>query len=317
MKVLSGKEVGQAQESELSTAAADLKGHGIQPSLAVILVGDNPESTTYVGRKLVAAEKLGIRSLDRHLPASIGQEALERTIAELNADESVHGVMCQLPLPPHLDPTRIPLLIDPLKDVDCFHPFNFGLLAQGTPRFLPCTPAGIMAMLAHYRIPVQGAHVVVLGRSNIVGRPMSLLLSQKGRDATVTVCHSRTRNLAEIARQADILVAAIGRPEWVGPEMVREGAVVIDVGINRVDAPDRPRGYRLCGDVAYEAVAPRTAAITPVPGGVGPLTVLMLMRNTLLAARLQAGLEMGEGIGLSLGVPLTGIGRRAKGGREA
>ncbi len=286
MQKLTGKEVGQALEGEVAGEVDTLKAGGLEPCLAVILVGENPESQTYVRGKMKKAEQLGIRSLDKHLPAATSQQELERTVAELNADPAVHGILCQLPLPEHLDEPRITTLIDPSKDVDCFHPHNFGLLAQGKPRFLPCTPAGILAMLTHYEIPVTGRSVVVLGRSNIVGRPLSLLLSAKGRDATVTVCHSRTANLAQVACGADILIAAIGRPEWVGPEFVKEGAVVIDVGVNRVEDPSRERGYRLCGDVDFERVAPRASAISPVPGGVGPLTILMLMRNTVQAARL-------------------------------
>jgi len=236
------------------------------------------------------ARRLGIHSEDVRLPADIGQAALEAEIGRLNAEPRVHGVLCQLPLPGRLDAARVAARIDPLKDVDCFHPENFGLLAEGTPRFVPCTPAGILALLSHYRIVVAGRHVVMMGRSNIVGRPLSLLLSQKGWDATVTVCHTLTGNIAQYTRQADILIVAIGRAESVGPEHVREGAVVIDVGVHRVIDPSRPRGYRICGDVRYDAVAPLSAAITPVPGGVGPLTVLMLMRNTLQAARLAARL---------------------------
>ena len=286
MRKLTGKEVGQAIEGQVAEEVTALKAAGVEPSLAVILVGDNPESQTYVRGKVKKAGQLGIVSLDKHLPADTTQQDLERTVAELNADPAIHGILCQLPLPAHLDEPRITHLIDPRKDVDCFHPHNFGLLAQGNPRFLPCTPAGILAMLTHYEIPVAGRSVVVLGRSNIVGRPLSLLLSAKGWDATVTVCHSRTANLPEVASGADILIAAIGRPEWVGAEFVKEGAVVIDVGVNRVEDASRERGYRLCGDVDFERVAPRASAISPVPGGVGPLTILMLMRNTVQAARL-------------------------------
>lgn len=221
MILLSGKEVGQAIEARVGEALATLKNGGVEPRLACILVGDNPESQSYVGRKLVAAERLGIGSLDLHLPAAISQTELDAQISALNENPAVHGILCQLPLPPHLDAARVAARIDPLKDVDCFHPYNFGLLVQGTPRFTPCTPAAILAMLDHYRIPVAGRHVVVLGRSNMVGRPLSLLLSQKGRDATVTVCHSRTRDLEQQARRADILLSAIGRPAWVGSAMVR------------------------------------------------------------------------------------------------
>ena len=281
---LTAKEVRAAIEARLQGEVATLAQRGITPGLAVLRVGDNPESAAYVGRKVKLAGELGIVSRNIQLPEQTTQEALEAEIAALNADSAIHGILCQLPLPAHISESRITTLIDPAKDVDCFHPANFGLLAQGIPRFLPCTPAGIVEMLRHYDIATSGAHVVILGRSNIVGRPLALMLGHKGLDATVTVCHSRTPDLAAQAARADILVAAIGRPEWVGPEMVKEGAVVIDVGINRVDDPSRPRGYRLCGDVDYQAVAPRARAITPVPGGVGPLTVTMLMQNTLTAA---------------------------------
>lgn len=298
MKKLTGKEVSAAIEARLASKVEQLKSRGHQPALAVILVGDNPESHAYVNRKLVTAERMGIRSVDHKLPASTSQAELEALVNELNADPGVNGVLCQLPLPPHLDPERITQLIDPAKDVDCFHPHNFGLLAQGTPRFIPCTPAGVIAMLEHYEIPVRGKHVVVLGRSNIVGRPLALLLLQKGRDATVTVCHSRTVEPERITRQADILVAAIGKPEWVRADMVREGAVVIDVGVNRVEDASRPKGYRVTGDVDFQAVSPLASAISPVPGGAGPMTIVMLMRNTLQAAALQHGLDMGEGMAL-------------------
>jgi methylenetetrahydrofolate dehydrogenase (NADP+)/methenyltetrahydrofolate cyclohydrolase len=296
--VMSGKEVGAAIEVEVSAEVERLRGRGVEPHLAVVRVGDRPESQTYVGTKVRTAQRLGIRSEDHHLPADTDQAGLEAVIERLNADPAVHGLLCQLPLPPHLDARRVAERIAPGKDVDCFHPYNFGLLAEGVPRFQPCTPAGILAMLRHYRIEVAGRHVVMLGRSNIVGRPMSLLLSQKGWDATVTVCHSRSYNLARFTQDADVLIAAIGQPEWVGPEHVRRGAVVVDVGVHRLPDAGRPRGYRICGDVRYDAVAPLAQAITPVPGGVGPLTVLMLMRNTLQAARLAAGLEMPAGLGV-------------------
>ena len=289
MKKLLASEVLPDLETGIAAEIGALRGRGVEPALAVILAGDNPESQAYVGRKRKMAEKLGLRSVECNLPAGISQRELEAEIHRLNGDPDIHGVLCQLPLPGHLDGNRIPELIDPLKDVDCFHPYNFGLLARGTPRFVPCTAAGILALLAHYRIALSGRQVVVIGRSNIVGRPLSLLLSQKGHDATVTLCHSRTADLPRIASRAHILVAAIGSPEWVVPEMIAEGATVIDVGVNRVEDPSRPRGYRLVGDVDFEAASARASAITPVPGGVGPLTVVMLMRNTVLAARLQSG----------------------------
>lgn len=287
---LRAKDVRDAIEAELAGQVEALQGAGHAPTLGVIRVGDNPESASYVRGKLKTAERLGIASVNRELPAEISQAELEAEVRALNEDPAVHGILCQLPLPEHLDEARITHLIDPLKDVDCFHPFNFGLLAQGQPRFRPCTPAGILTLLERYGIEVQGRHAVVLGRSNIVGRPVSLLLSQRGCDATVTVCHSRTRDLPGVLRSGDILVVAMGRPGFVTADMVREGAVVVDVGINRVEDASRERGYRLVGDVDYEAVAPRVEAITPVPGGVGPMTVVMLMENTLRAARLQAGL---------------------------
>ena len=286
MIVLSGNEVGAALDTELAADIAALTQAGTQPCLAVVMVGHNPESQSYVANKIATAQRLGMRSVDRHLPADVSQAALEAEILALNSDPTVHGVLCQLPLPAHLDAARIPPLIDPRKDVDCFHPLNFGLLSLGTPRFVPCTPAGILAMLRFYKIPVPGKHVVVMGRSNIVGRPMALLLSQKGWDATVTCVHSRSGDPGRYTRQADILVVAVGQPEWLGPEQVAEGAVVIDVGVNRVADPPRKRGYRLCGDVRYDALAPKVSAMTPVPGGVGPLTVRMLMRNTVQAARM-------------------------------
>ncbi len=304
MIAMTAKEVGAAVEAELTAELGRLQAAGVEPGLAVVLVGDHPESETYVATKVRTARRLGIRSEDVRLPADISQAALEAELGRLNADPRVHGVLCQLPLPEHLNAARVAARINPLKDVDCFHPENFGLLAEGTPRFVPCTPAGILALLRHYRIVVAGRHVVMMGRSNIVGRPMSLLLSQKGWDATVTLCHTLTGNIAHYTSQADILIVAIGRAESVGREHVREGAVVIDVGVHRVVDPSRPRGYRICGDVRYDAVAPLSAAITPVPGGVGPLTVLMLMRNTLQAARLAAAgaqpgsLDMARGKGV-------------------
>lgn len=285
-RLLSGKEASAAVEADLIQSVEELKASGIAPALAVVRVGEDPASETYVRNKIKAAERVGIRSIHRHLPESTTQENLEAEIALLNKDRGVHGILCQLPLPDRLDPNRIVRLIDAAKDVDCFHPYNVGLLAMGEPRFLPCTPAGILELLERGAIEISGKRVVILGRSNIVGRPLSLLLSHKGRDATVTLCHSRTPHLPSISRQADILVAATGIAEWVTADMVRDGAVVIDVGMNRVRDASRKSGYRLCGDVHFESVAPKTLAITPVPGGVGPMTIAMLLRNTVQAARL-------------------------------
>ena len=285
-RILSGKVLSGEIEQELRRDAAALTAGGTPPCLAVILLGDNPASHTYVRNKIKAAERVGIASRDRFMPATTSQAELEAEISALNADPAVHGILCQMPLPEGLNAERITRLIDPAKDVDCFHPFNVGLLAMGIPRFYPCTPAGVLELMSRNGIEVSGQHVVILGRSNITGRPLSLLLSHKGTDATVTVCHSRTRELATLTRQADILVAATGIPQWVTGEMVKEGAVVIDVGINRIDDASRKQGYRLVGDVDYATVAPKTTAITPVPGGVGPMTITMLLRNTIQAARM-------------------------------
>ena len=285
-RILSGKVLSREIEQELRRDAAALSAGGTPPCLAVILLGDDPASHTYVRNKIKAAERVGIASRDRFMPATTSQAELEAEISALNADPAVHGILCQMPLPEGLNAERITRLIDPAKDVDCFHPFNVGLLAMGIPRFYPCTPAGVLELMSRNGIEVSGQHVVILGRSNITGRPLSLLLSHKGTDATVTVCHSRTRELATLTRQADILVAATGIPQWVTGEMVKEGAVVIDVGINRIDDASRKQGYRLVGDVDYATVAPKTTAITPVPGGVGPMTITMLLRNTIQAARM-------------------------------
>ena len=256
-RILSGKALSGEIEQELRRDAEALTDSGTPPCLAVILLGDDPASHTYVRHKIKAAERVGIASRDRFMPASTSQAELEAEISALNADPAVHGILCQMPLPEGLNAERITRLIDPAKDVDCFHPINVGLLAMGRPRFYPCTPAGVLELMSRNGIEVSGQHVVILGRSNIVGRPLSLLLSHKGTDATVTVCHSRTRHLAALTRQADILVAATGIPQWVTGEMVKDGAVVIDVGINRVDDASRKQGYRLVGDVDYATVAPK------------------------------------------------------------
>lgn len=254
---------------------------GIVPHLAAVLVGENPASEVYVRNKRKACEGAGIGSTLHRLPGETSQAELLELVAALNADRSVHGILVQLPLPRQIHETAVLDAVDPLKDVDAFHPHNVGLIVQGRPRFLPCTPHGCMRLLETTGVPTAGARAVVLGRSEIVGKPMALLLMQKGADATVTVCHSRTRELAAITRQADILIAAIGRPEFVTADMVKPGAAVIDVGINRLD------DGRLVGDVAFTAVAEKVAALTPVPGGVGPMTIAMLLENTLRAARLQ------------------------------
>jgi methylenetetrahydrofolate dehydrogenase (NADP+)/methenyltetrahydrofolate cyclohydrolase len=285
MLVISGMEVAARLEAGLKAESDRLRQAGCRPTLAVVQVGDNPASSTYVRNKLKAAERLGIAAQELKLQETASQAQVEAAVEALNADPVVHGLLVQLPLPAGLDGRGVTQRIDPRKDVDGLTPLNAGLLAQGTPRFVPCTPAGVLELLAYHRIPVAGRMAVILGRSNIVGRPLSILLSSPGWDATVLLCHSRTPNLAALTRQADILIAAIGKPEFVTGDMVREGAVVIDVGVNRVPDVSRPRGYRICGDVHYPSVAPKSQAITPVPGGVGPMTVTLLMRNTLLAAR--------------------------------
>ena len=255
---------------------------GREIGLAVVLVGDNPASQVYVNTKVRKCAELGIYSEKIVLPKETTQAELLAVIDKLNRNPTIHGILVQSPPPPQIDEEQIILSIDPRKDVDCFHPFNAGKMLQGDMTgFLPCTPWGVMKLLEYYKIALSGKRAVVLGRSNIVGKPMMCMLSNKGVDATVTLCHSRTANLAEELRRADLIVAAIGKPEFVRGDMVKEGAVVIDVGINRVADAGRPKGYRLTGDVAFEEVAPKASAITPVPGGVGPMTIAMLMRNTL------------------------------------
>ncbi len=278
--ILNGKEI---SAKVLARVAAQTQTHiaagGAVPTLAVILVGEDPASQIYVRNKRRVCGEIGFRSLEYTLPADAGQAALLERIAQLNADQTVHGILAQMPLPRgyDYDEAVVQQAILPAKDVDVFHPFNAGLLSLGTPRFLPCTPAGVMELLADAGISLFGKHVVILGRSNIVGKPMALLALMA--DATVTVCHSKTQNLAEITRQADVLIAAVGRPRFVTADMIQEGAVVIDVGVNRLE--DR----KVCGDVDFDTVAPKAGWITPVPGGCGPMTIAMLMQNTLNAAR--------------------------------
>ena len=264
-----------------------LRARGIRPGLAVVLVGDDPASRAYVRSKDKKAADLGLHSVKKELPASTTQAELLAIVEELNADPAVHGILVQSPPPPHINEAEIVSAIDPRKDVDGFHPVNVGKLAMDDPTgFVPCTPLGCIRLLAEAGIETAGRKAVIVGRSMIVGKPMALLLMRKGPggDATVTVAHSRTKDLAAVTREADIVIAAIGRPHFLGSDHIREGAVVIDVGINRVDDPTSPKGYRLVGDVDYEAVAERCAAITPVPGGVGPMTIAMLLSNTVTAA---------------------------------
>ena len=289
MKLIKGKPIAEAVYAECAEKLEELKAAGKLPGLAVVLVGEDPASKAYVGSKDKKCHELGFHSVKIELDADIAQQDLEEKIRELNADPSIHGILVQLPLPGGLDEDSVIMTIDPAKDVDGLHPVNLGKLAMEDPTgFAPCTPAGCQRMLLESGIDTAGKNVVIVGRSLLVGKSLALLLMAKkpGANATVTVAHSRTKNLPELTRQADILVAAIGSPKFVGDEHVREGAVVIDVGINRVDDPEAKRGYRLVGDVDFDAVAERCEAITPVPGGVGVMTIAMLMRNTIRACEM-------------------------------
>jgi len=286
--LIDGRAIAEKVYVDLRTQMAELKFKGVTPGLAVVLVGDNPASRTYVRSKDKMSRELGLHSVKLELPASTTQSELLSRVDELNRDSKVHGILVQSPPPKQINEAAIVRALDPRKDVDGFHPLNVAKLAMGDPTgFVPCTPLGVQRLLIESKIDIAGAHVVVLGRSMIVGKPVALLLMQKakGGDATVTVAHSRSKNLKEITRSADILIAAIGRAHFVRAEHVREDAVVIDVGINRVDDKSNERGYRLVGDVAFDQVAPKASAITPVPGGVGPMTIAMLMSNTVKAAR--------------------------------
>jgi len=284
-KIISGNEVSQQIKDELKAEVPKLKAQGVEPCLAVILVGEDPASRVYVSNKKKACEYIGIKSLESRLPAETTTEQLLDVINKYNSDKSVHGILCQLPLPKHIPETKILRSILPEKDVDCFHPFNVGLISIGEVRFLPCTPAGVIELIKRGGFETSGADVVILGRSNIVGRPLSNMLDQRNMNATVTMLHTKTKNLKEKCRAADIIIAAIGKPEFLKGDMVKDGVVVIDVGINRVDAPGTEKGFKLVGDVAFDEVKEKAAAITPVPGGVGPMTIAMLMMNTLTAAK--------------------------------
>jgi methylenetetrahydrofolate dehydrogenase (NADP+)/methenyltetrahydrofolate cyclohydrolase len=286
--LIDGRTIAEKVYEKLRGEIAELKRNGRTPGLAVVLVGDNPASRAYVRSKDKMCRDLGLHSVKLELPAETTQEDLLARVQDLNLDPSIHGILVQSPPPRHLDEAAIIRAIEPAKDVDGFHPVNVAKLALGDDSgFVPCTPLGCQRLLIESGTQIAGAHVVVLGRSMIVGKPLALLLMRKGKggDATVTVVHSRSRRLAEITRSADILIAAIGQPEFVRAEHVREGAVVIDVGINRVDDPTLERGYRLVGDVAFAEVSDKASAITPVPGGVGPMTIAMLMANTVRACR--------------------------------
>jgi len=278
-QIIDGKKIAEDIKNEVKESVTVLTAQGKQPCLAVVLVGDDPASAVYVGSKKKACEYTGIKSVSYEMGADTEESALLKLIGELNADASVHGILVQLPLPRHINEEKILLAIDPKKDVDCFHPYNVGLVSIGTGTLLPGTPAGIIELLKRSKLEIAGKHCVVIGRSNIVGKPVaSLLLRENG---TVTICHSRTKDLAEMTKQADILVAALGKPKFVTADMVKDGAVVIDVGIHRLG------GKKLCGDVDYDACAEKAGWITPVPGGVGPMTIAVLMQNCLAAYQLQ------------------------------
>jgi len=288
MQLISGTQVAEKVLAECKSDIAQLASLGLKPGLAVVLIGDDPASRAYVRSKDKKCKDLGLHSVKHELPASTTQQELLALVGQLNLDPTIHGILVQSPPPKHINEAAIVQAIDPAKDVDGFHPINVAKLALEDPTgFVPCTPLGCQRLLLEAGIETTGAHAVVVGRSMIVGKPMALLLMAKGKggDATVTVTHSRTRDLASITRTADILIAAIGRPDFIRAEHVKEGAVVIDVGINRVDDLIAEKGYRLVGDVAFNEVAPKCAAITPVPGGVGPMTIAMLMANTLKACK--------------------------------
>jgi len=288
MKIIDGKAISEKVLEECRLDVEKLKEQGLKPGLAVVLVGNDPASKAYVGSKARTCIKLGLHSLKIELPESTSQEELIKVINQLNSDSDIHGILVQSPPPNHIDESAVVLEIDPAKDVDGFHPENVAKLALEDPNgFVPCTPLGCQRLLAEYSIDTNGASVVIVGRSMIVGKPMALLLMGKGPvgNATVTVAHSRTKDLEGICKGADILIAAVGRPKFLGKEHIREGAVVIDVGINRVEDNASSKGYRLVGDVDFENVAESCSAITPVPGGVGPMTIAMLISNTIKACR--------------------------------
>jgi methylenetetrahydrofolate dehydrogenase (NADP+)/methenyltetrahydrofolate cyclohydrolase len=287
-KLIDGKIVAENVHQDSTRRADALKARGIIPGLAAVLVGDNPASKIYVTSKAKTCKKMGLYSEVITRPAETTQAELLEIVASLNANEKIHGILVQSPVPKHIDELTVTLTIRPDKDVDGFHPHNVGLLLLGRPRLISCTPYGVIKMLEYYDLNPSGKEVVIVGRSNIVGKPLAALLMQKAKwaDATVTVAHSRTANIAEVARRADILIAAIGQAEFITADMVKPGAVVIDVGINRIEDASQDKGYRLVGDVKFDEVAARASYITPVPGGVGLMTIAMLIANTVTAAEL-------------------------------
>jgi methylenetetrahydrofolate dehydrogenase (NADP+)/methenyltetrahydrofolate cyclohydrolase len=282
--IIDGKAIGQKIRDEAKQRAAALREKGVVPCLAVVLAGDDPASLSYVTGKEKALAEAGMESRDIRLPADVAETGLLALIAELNADAKVHGILVQLPLPKHIDENRVTAAINPTKDVDGFHPVSVGNMVLGRPGFLPCTPHGILVLLRETGIALSGAHAVIVGRSNIVGKPLANLLARRDVNATVTVCHTGTKDLARHTLQADVLIAAAGKPALITADMVRPGAAVIDVGVNRAEDSSAKKGYRLCGDVDFAAVSEKAGYITPVPGGVGPMTVAMLLQNVIHAA---------------------------------
>ncbi|MFA5422239.1 MAG: bifunctional methylenetetrahydrofolate dehydrogenase/methenyltetrahydrofolate cyclohydrolase FolD [Phycisphaerae bacterium] len=286
-RIIDGKQVAADMRAELKAEVEQLKKKGIVPGLAVVLVGDDPASKSYVTAKEKACEEIGIYSDDNRLPATTSRQELMSLVNKLNKDSKIHGILVQLPLPKHIDESEILLAINPEKDVDGFHPVNVGRMVVGEKAFLPCTPHGIIQLLLRSGVKIEGAEIVVVGRSNIVGKPIANMLIQKSPtgNATVTVCHTKTKNIAEHTRRADIVIAAAGRPNTITADMIKDGAVIIDVGVNRVEDPTKKKGYRLVGDVDFEAVKEKASLITPVPGGVGPMTITMLLYNTVESAK--------------------------------
>ncbi len=286
MNLLDGKKIANQIKDEIAVQVAEMKAHGEKvPHLAAVLVGNDGASLTYVGSKVRSCKRIGFESTLVHLPEETSEEALLQKVAELNANDAIDGYIVQLPLPKHINEEKILMAVHPDKDVDGFHPTNFGKMALDMETFIPATPFGIMELLRRYDIETEGKHTVVIGRSHIVGRPISILMSQKGKaaNATVTLTHSRTKNLEELTQKADIIVSALGVPDFLKADMVKEGVVIIDVGITRVPDATKEKGYYITGDVDFDKVAPKASHITPVPGGVGPMTIAMLLKNTLLA----------------------------------
>ena len=292
-QIIDGKQVAAEMRAELKTEVAKLKEQGVVPGLAVVLVGEDPASKSYVTAKERACDEMGIYSNDNRLDANTSQEDLMALVEKLNNDPKINGILVQLPLPKGLNEAEVLLAIDPDKDVDGFHPMNVGKMVVGEKAFLPCTPHGVLQLLVRSGVTIEGAEAVIVGRSNIVGKPLANMLIQKNSmgNATVTVCHTRTKDLAYHTKRADIVIAAAGRPNTVTADMVKDGVVVIDVGVNRVEDATKKRGYRLVGDVDFEAIKEKASLITPVPGGVGPMTITMLLFNTVESAKRAAGIE--------------------------